>query len=402
MGQLDVKDLASEHLPAGKFPASPRADFRLHISPEVRRNIEQHAKADVSVEICGVLVGNWFEDENGPFVDVTNYIRCDNASSKFAEVTFTHESWAQINKAMDSQFKDSRIVGWYHSHPDFGIFLSDRDCFIHEHFFSGPGQVAYVIDPVRGLEGMFAWRGGKPMPLSHFWVGNNIRTVEASQRNEGAEMAAKSVAGRGSGQQYNEPPTYTRGSTLGFAMTALGLIALFYLGYLYGGWQSRWQQQMIIEGAVAHFADTKLIREGLETDLTGVRLRLDALTQELDKLPEPGTEVTNEQREEAIRRRKTIRDNLELSSKALERTEKAYGLSDIERAILARIAAAKQAELRRMEEAAAAQSKGGTKSGQASSNLDQVSPPSGNSPGQKPPVPTPADQPPANAPANRK
>ena len=32
---------------------------------------------------------------------------------------------------------------------------------------------------------------------------------------------------------------------------------------------------MIIEGAVAHFADTKLIREGLEADLAAVRSRLE-------------------------------------------------------------------------------------------------------------------------------
>ena len=52
-------------------------------------------------------------------------------------------------------FANARIVGWYHTHPDFGIFLSDYDVFIHQHFFSGPGQIALVIDPVRKLEGVF-------------------------------------------------------------------------------------------------------------------------------------------------------------------------------------------------------------------------------------------------------
>src|SRR5881392_1571619 len=124
MVQLDVKDLTNEKLPTSRFPVDPRASFRLYIAPQVRLGIQQHAKADASIEICGVLVGNWYVDENGPYVAITDYIRCDNASSKFAEVTFTHESWAQINKEMDSRFANSRIVGWYHSHPDFGIFLS--------------------------------------------------------------------------------------------------------------------------------------------------------------------------------------------------------------------------------------------------------------------------------------
>ena len=62
---------------------------------------------------------------------------------------------------MDSRFAHLTIVGWYHTHPDFGVFLSDRDRFIHEHFFAHPGQIAHVIDPIRKTEGVFVWREGK-------------------------------------------------------------------------------------------------------------------------------------------------------------------------------------------------------------------------------------------------
>ena len=51
------------------------------------------------------------------------------------------------------------IVGWYHSHPGFGIFLSEHDRFIHRHFFGEPGQIALVIDPLAHVEGLFAWVG---------------------------------------------------------------------------------------------------------------------------------------------------------------------------------------------------------------------------------------------------
>ena len=351
MTKTDVKDLSSERLPAGKFPAEARSEFRLHIAPEVRRGIEQHAKTDVSIEICGVLVGNWFTDENGPYAVVTDYIRCDNASSKMAEVTFTHESWAQINKEMDSKFAEARIVGWYHSHPDFGIFLSERDCFIHEHFFSGAGQVAYVVDPVRGLEGMFIWRDGKPAPIPYFWVGNNIRTVEASQRNIGAEMAAHAAAS-GTNAPQTDALSSPMNSSLGLAATLLGLMALFYLGYLYGGWRSNWEQRMFTEGAVAHFADTKLIRIGLEQELAGVQSRLNLLSNELNKLPAPSAELPKEQLEEATNRRNAIHDNLVLCAQTLGGIEKTYGLSDDERGYIARIIALKQAELRARIEAA--------------------------------------------------
>ncbi len=67
-------------------------------------------------------------------------------------------------------------MGWYHTHPDFGIFLSDRDRFIHEHFFSGPGQVAHVIDPIRQIRGSSSGRTAKPTLTPHFWVGDEVLT----------------------------------------------------------------------------------------------------------------------------------------------------------------------------------------------------------------------------------
>ena len=47
------------------------------------------------------------------------------------------------------------IVGWYHTHPGFGIFLSNMDAFIHENFFSFPWEPAYVFDPQAETDGFF-------------------------------------------------------------------------------------------------------------------------------------------------------------------------------------------------------------------------------------------------------
>ena len=141
-----------------RFRAGRNEGFRVFFSPEVHAAIWKHAAEDTSVEICGVLVGSWHRDPAGPFVKIIESIRGEGAETRFAEVTFTHQTWAKINAEMDTRFTDLSIVGWYHTHPDFGIFLSDRDRFIHEHFFCGPGQVAHVIDPIRQIEGVFVWR----------------------------------------------------------------------------------------------------------------------------------------------------------------------------------------------------------------------------------------------------
>jgi hypothetical protein len=73
-----------------------------------------------------------------------------------------------IYKIKDRDYPDERIVGWYHSHPGFGVFLSDHDTFIHKNFFSAPQQVAWVYDPHSDEEGCFGWRGERIERLANF------------------------------------------------------------------------------------------------------------------------------------------------------------------------------------------------------------------------------------------
>lgn len=75
MSGPDVRELAGEALPEASFPSDGRSDFRLHMLPEVHQGTWEHAKQDTSIEICGVLVGRWEQDANGPYAVVTNFIR---------------------------------------------------------------------------------------------------------------------------------------------------------------------------------------------------------------------------------------------------------------------------------------------------------------------------------------
>ena len=168
----DARQLAGESLGSAPFPGKP-ASLRVYFDQSAHDALSSHASEDTSVEICGVLVGAWLKDQSGPYVHVTASIRGDAAASKNAEVTFTHQTWAKINERMDKEFADRAIVGWYHTHPDFGIFLSDRDVFIHQHFFNAPGQVALVVDPIRREEGVFVWENGKPALTPTHWIGQS-------------------------------------------------------------------------------------------------------------------------------------------------------------------------------------------------------------------------------------
>jgi len=145
-------------------PASPQPS--LSVDSEVVRKIRQHARSSTTTEVCGVLIGH---DREGR-VEVEACITGLNAEQAGAHVTFTQDTWEHIYKIKDKEYPEHRIVGWYHTHPGFGVFLSDHDTFIHHNFFSSPGQVAWVFDPHSDEEGCFGWVGERLERLSQIAV----------------------------------------------------------------------------------------------------------------------------------------------------------------------------------------------------------------------------------------
>jgi len=174
--KIDVSQIELQAIPEGVFPAAyPRADFRVCLTPSAHQDILAHSRTDTSIELCGVLVGRVFKDSFGPFAVIEDIVRGENAENRGAQVTFTHATWAHVFREMEEKYPDKRIVGWYHTHPGFGIFLSPMDMFIQENFFNLPWQTAFVVDPLSGGEGLFVWRDGKAAPATQYWVGEDVR-----------------------------------------------------------------------------------------------------------------------------------------------------------------------------------------------------------------------------------
>jgi proteasome lid subunit RPN8/RPN11 len=149
-----------EKAPEEKGSSGPRPrveSARVEMKSQVLREIRRHARSSMSAEICGVLIG---AAEGGKTI-VEAAIPGEDARQGGSHVTFTQDTWSHIYRVKDAEFPDQRIVGWYHSHPGFGVFLSEHDIFIHRNFFSDPSQIAWVYDPHSDEEGCFAWEGGE-------------------------------------------------------------------------------------------------------------------------------------------------------------------------------------------------------------------------------------------------
>ncbi len=122
---------------------------------------KNHAMTSLRREVAGFMIGPPPEQQpNGRYtVHVTQMIPAEHTIMQGASVTYTHESWRTIHDWLSENHPNEEqiILGWYHTHPGFGIFLSNMDLFIHKNFFSQPWHVALVLDPVNQKSGYFCW-----------------------------------------------------------------------------------------------------------------------------------------------------------------------------------------------------------------------------------------------------
>ncbi|MFT3788558.1 MAG: Mov34/MPN/PAD-1 family protein [Tepidisphaeraceae bacterium] len=120
-----------------------------------------HARSRTDVEVGGVLLGALHRDSSGPYLLIYAALPALAANQRSTSVSFTAESWNTIHETIDRDHAGAKIAGWYHTHPGFGLFLSEMDEFIQRSFFDLPHQVATVIDPIANTVGTFVWRHGK-------------------------------------------------------------------------------------------------------------------------------------------------------------------------------------------------------------------------------------------------
>lgn len=129
------------------------------------RAMQAHALSSLDREVAGVMIGMRPEKQpDGRYVvHVIDSIAAKYTVMHGASVTYTPESWRYLNDKLWERYPDESavMVGWYHTHPGFGIFLSGMDLFIHQNFFTQLWHVAFVLDPRARTSGFFCWNREK-------------------------------------------------------------------------------------------------------------------------------------------------------------------------------------------------------------------------------------------------
>lgn len=177
-----VRPDQNKHFAVVRYQTPGQDDLPIYVDVDVLREMEAHASSDTTVELGGVLLGGQYNDDEGrPFVVVTDGLRAEHYESTKGSFKFTHQTWSTITRQCEEFPAETRIVGWYHTHPGWGVFLSGMDTFICDHFFAKPLDVALVIDPCQSERAFFQWdgRGDRTRPTRGFYlIGSRFRLPE--------------------------------------------------------------------------------------------------------------------------------------------------------------------------------------------------------------------------------
>ncbi len=137
---------------------SPPAPLACMVEPAAQRVIYRHSRSTLAREVGGLMLGHVFEEQGRFLVNVIDALPARHTAAGPAHLTFTGDTWLDLAERR-SELPDLMTVGWYHSHPGLGIFLSGSDTFIHRHYFADqPWYVALVVDPLSGEQGIFGWQ----------------------------------------------------------------------------------------------------------------------------------------------------------------------------------------------------------------------------------------------------
>lgn len=133
--------------------------------------INDHANSDLDNEVGGWLAGRWCRDieTKVEYVVVEALLPAQQVRSGSTFLTFTHDSQVAMLAALEERYAKKGIVGWYHTHPRMGLFLSGYDTWLHDHFFPHPWQVALVIEPHSNTGGFFIRNGKQELDARRYF-----------------------------------------------------------------------------------------------------------------------------------------------------------------------------------------------------------------------------------------
>ncbi|KAJ2810902.1 multicatalytic endopeptidase [Coemansia furcata] len=123
----------------------------IHISSLALLKMLKHGRAGVPMEVMGLMLGEFIDEYTVRVVDVFAMPQSGTGVS----VEAIDEAYqAAMMEMLKQTGRAESVVGWYHSHPGFGCWLSNVDISTQQAFERlNSRAVAVVVDPIQSVRG---------------------------------------------------------------------------------------------------------------------------------------------------------------------------------------------------------------------------------------------------------
>ena len=136
--------------PAADAPVVDTAEL-VYISSMALLKMLKHGRTGVPMEVMGLMLGEFVDDYTVKCVDVFAMPQSGTGVSVEAVDPVFQTKMLDMLKQTG---RPEMVVGWYHSHPGFGCWLSGVDINTQQSFEAlNPRAVAVVVDPVQSVKG---------------------------------------------------------------------------------------------------------------------------------------------------------------------------------------------------------------------------------------------------------
>jgi len=123
----------------------------VHISSLSLLKMLKHGRAGVPMEVMGLMLGDFVDDYTVRVIDVFAMPQSGTGVSVEAVDPVFQTKMLEMLKQTG---RPEMVVGWYHSHPGFGPWLSGVDINTQQSFEAlNARAVAVVVDPIQSVKG---------------------------------------------------------------------------------------------------------------------------------------------------------------------------------------------------------------------------------------------------------
>eukprot|EP00792_Barthelona_sp_PAP020_P006366 TRINITY_DN2971_c0_g1_i1.p2 TRINITY_DN2971_c0_g1~~TRINITY_DN2971_c0_g1_i1.p2 ORF type:complete len:348 (-),score=115.76 TRINITY_DN2971_c0_g1_i1:1564-2559(-) len=169
----------------------------IHISSLALVKMLNHCRAGIPLEVMGLMLGEFVDPYTIVVADVFAMPQTGTGYSVEAhDEVFQSEMLGMLTRVGRTE----SVVGWYHSHPGFGCWLSSVDQMTQSSFEKlDPRAVAVVVDPIQSVRGKVVIDAFRLIPASLMLMGSSRQITSNVGLTKPAELKALI---RGLGRQY--------------------------------------------------------------------------------------------------------------------------------------------------------------------------------------------------------